>query len=671
MYWFRSDASLSPFTLIALPLLWTLGGYLVLAAGFRLQRRERLICGLALGVAISVWLANLLGRWLSPTLAFWLACLAVPAIGLIAAGRHGFGSLPRVDRKGWGLLAAVLAVAALVLLIGRGVGILDDRKNLSFISIIAAGNIPPHFYMNAEILPAYHYGFQLLAAIPMRLAGMFPWSAFDLAKGLIAGLAITLSALVGWRLTHRPAGSAVMAVVVGLASGGRWLLLLLPQGLLRTISAQVTLWGSAATTAPNLYDGLASSWVVEGGPPVPIPFAFVNGILQPFVLGSQAGPGAFSVAILMLTLLLVGRARGWFAYSVLAVVFATWALVFEADFVLFGLGLALAAAYVAVRSREGAAMARNLPRLLAAFVLAGVVSLLQGGTLTDMAAGLLQRAGSSASELAAPLGFSLRWPPAIVSSHLGELGISHPLLLLAGLLELGPLLLAAPIGLWVAARFARRGRAELCAWGLAGAVGLLLPLIVRYQSERDITRLSAFGLLALALLALPAIGLLLQARPTGWLRWAGAGWMGACCLGGLVVAGSLLTAIPRATLSPDIAPIDARMADRFWGRLEPGALVLDSSAWRAVALTGLLTKSAPDSLSTYPEWEAMVAAPRLGSALEMGFRYVYVDEYWWQQMGAESGPFGDNPCVSLLGMERDNQANGSRRLFDIGACQDR
>lgn len=666
MYWFRTGAGLGLLALLALLAIWTVGGSLLASTGFRLGRRELPLVGLALGVTLSIWLANLFGRWMAPTAAFWSASLAVPAAGLLAARRSKLKVAALADAGGWGLLVIALALAGTSILVGRGIGILDDRKNLSFISTMAAGDIPPHFYMNPEVVPAYHYGFQLFGAMLMRTAGMFPWSAFDVAKGLAAGLTLTLAALVGWRVTHRGLGSAVAALVVGLASGSRWLLLFLPQGLLRSISSQVTLWGSAATTAPNLYDALATGWVVGDGPPVPIPFAFVNGILEPFVLGSQAGPGSLSLVVLLLVILVLPRARHWLSAAILIPVLAGWALISEAEFVLYAGGLGVVA--VVLSGWVAAPAWRRALRIgMAAVTLAGFLSFFQGGTLTEMRRDLFSGAqGDPGSGDVG--GFSLRWPPAIVSSHLGELSLVNPRLVLAGVFELGPPLLVAPVALWMSKRYAERGRFELSSLGVASMAGLLLPLILRFQTDRDITRLSAFGLLGSAVLCLPAIFTGLRATKAAWLRWASLGWITATCFGGIVVLGSLMTAIPRATLSPDIAPIDARMADRFWDRLDQDTLVLDSHPWRAVALTGRLTKSAPTALTTLPEWEQLVADPRLSAVTAAGYRYVYVDEYWWQRMGGQSENFLAAPCARLLGMETDDQANGSRRLFDLKDC---
>lgn len=667
MYWFRTDAGPGALILLGVFCLWGLGGYLLADAAYRLERRERLLAGLALGMVLSVWLANLLAHWLAAPTAFWASVLAVPVLGLIAAYAQRGRGRTELAPSGWWALALALAMAVFFVLLGRGLGILDDRKNLSFISTIAFGDVPPGFYMNPGIDPAYHYGFQLLGGMLARLAGMYPWSAFDLTKGIAAGIAIALAALAGWRLTHRWGGGLLTAGLITLASGGRWLLLFLPQGLLRSLSARVELWGSAATSAPTLFDGLATHWSVAGGPPAPIPFAFVNGILEPFVLGSQAGPGALSLAILLLALLLLSRARNRLGWVLLIPVFACWALASEADFGLYAVGL-LATAVMGAAWKPGGPWRADLRRALAVIALAGAISLFQGGTLTAMRADLLG-SGATASGSAGLAGFSLRWPPAIVSAQLGELSLLDSKTLLVGLLELGPVLLAAPAAVWLTRRWLIRGRYQLAGLGVASVIGVLLPLVVRYQSDRDITRLTAEGLLGWLLLAVAAAALLLRARPAGRLMWGGLGWAAVTCFGGLVVTGSLLTAIPRAMLSSDIAPIDARMTDRFWGVLEPDSLVLDSHPWRAVALTGLPTRSSPSSLETLPEWEALVADPTLESIVEAGFRYVYVDEYWWQRNGnALAAQFSD-PCVELLGMETDEGANGSRRLFDLAGCR--
>src|SRR3990172_9482356 len=208
------------------------------------------------------------------------------------------------------VLAGMLAATLLFTVIGRGLAILDDRKNLSLISMMAAGDIPPHFYMNPVALFRYHYGFQLLGASAVRLGGLFPWSAFDLTKGFAAALSLGAAYLVGWRLGHRSAAGWVTAACLLFGGGARWLLLLLPPTFLAEASAHVVLWGSAASSADSLRLAMLGPWIIGGGPPTPIPFAYPSGILEAFVLGVQGGPGSLSRLFLCMGLLALPRLRG-------------------------------------------------------------------------------------------------------------------------------------------------------------------------------------------------------------------------------------------------------------------------------------------------------------------------------------------------------------------------
>jgi hypothetical protein len=141
--------------------------------------------------------------------------------------------------------------------------------------------------------------------------------------------------------------------------------------------------------------------------------------------------------------------------------------------------------------------------------------------------------------------------------------------------------------------------------------------------------------------------------------------------GGLVVTGPLLASLPRAVLSDRIQSIDAGMSRLIWDQLEPGGLVLDSDPWRAVALTGRLTRSAADSSSQLPEWEQLVARPEVPLLRGQGYGYVYVDRFWWNAMSEEARDTFLDPCVRTVAEGEDNGLNGRRWLFDIRSCASR
>ncbi len=647
------------FLLILYLALCATGGWLLLRAGFKLSDGDRPLVGAALGVALSTWVANVLGRWIDPPQAFWLAGLALLAVGALAWRKRDKEPARRADGRSLLLVAVVLGLGILFFRMGRGLGIFDDRKNLSLISLMAAGEIPPPFYMNPDFLFAYHYAFQLFGAAVMRIGNLLPWTAFDLAKGIAGALVVGLSVIWGRRATGKWGWGIWLGVVVLFASGSRWLLLLLPAHFVSAASHGLTLWGSAAQTAPTLNAALRSAWVIDGGPPFPLPFAFVNGILQPFVLYLQAGsPSMGLIPLLLLLILYPARARPW-TWLIFVALLAFWALAAEAAFVLFVLGTAAACGVLLIRQRQSPAR-RRIMIVLAGLALATLLALLQGGTLTEF----FRSAISGGTDLG---GFSVRPSLAVVSSHLGELRLADPGALLIGLLEIGPALLLAPVAAWVLVRAARRGRVLLLGLAISTFLGCLLPLALRFDVDRDITRLTQYALLGWTLLAVIPLS---RAWSTGRLalRTAIAVVTLALVLGGIILVGPLLTAMPRPVIADGFLPADAAMTRLIWNRLEPGSLVVDSSSWRAVAVTGRLTRSALDSSTLLDSWQDLQDDPRVGRLVAAGYDYAYVDRFWWNEMSEEARRSLQDACVQEVAAVQDNGANGDRWLYDLRAC---
>jgi hypothetical protein len=655
MYWFLESAS-NALPLLLFLVLAALAGRGLLMGGFDVPERERWVVGAALGIAVVVWVSNVLGRWIQPPGAFWLAA-AIAALAAAAAARWVPPS--RKELGAWSAAAVVVGVALGLTVVGRGLAVFDDRKNLSLISTMAAGDIPPHFYMNDGFYFPYHYGFQLFGAILMRVGGLFPWSAFDLAKGVAGGLAIGVTATWGRRAVGRWWGGIVAGLLVAFASGTRWLLLFLPQGLLDRVSASLSLWGSAAQTAPDLASALGAGWVIEGGPPVPIPFAFANGILQPFAIQVHAGPKSLGLMALFLFLLLAGRARNRTGWALLVVVLATLALAAEAEFALISVGLVLAVLALG-KDHDRRTKARGLGLVvLGALAIAAV----QGGTLTEAI-----RNGTGSEAGGSVAGFSLRPAPAVVSAHLGEMRLARPAAMAAAIFELGPAILLAPAVGWAMVRWARRGRSLELGYAASAFLGFLLPMFLRYEVDRDIARMAQHALLAWLVLSVPLAAAAIRLRPRAPWKEAALAVGGSVTLGGVVALGPLLTAAASPTLSTEIAPVDAGMTRAAWDSLRPGALVLDSHEWRAVAVTGRLTRSARDSFENLPEWEALVADGRAGRAASEGFDYVYVDTFWWDSMDDAARASYGEPCVELVLEMHDNAFNGSRWLYDVDRC---
>src|SRR3990172_10785920 len=142
MYWYRDGSALSLLPWLGVMLLAALGGWLIASHAFRLERRERLIVGLGLGVVLYTWLANILGHWLAPNLAFALPGPLLLTVGVALSWRRKQAPwFDREDLRIWPWLLAGLALFWLFLLWGKGLALFDEQKNLSLISIIATGDI--------------------------------------------------------------------------------------------------------------------------------------------------------------------------------------------------------------------------------------------------------------------------------------------------------------------------------------------------------------------------------------------------------------------------------------------------------------------------------------------------------------------------------------------------
>ncbi|HLO17031.1 MAG TPA: hypothetical protein VK206_19515, partial [Anaerolineales bacterium] len=223
--------------LLLLFLVWGVGGWLMTVRWFDLEPQERGLVGFGMGMMIANWMGNFLARLLPMSIAFWCAALLTLIFGVLAAwplNRELLLGQARIQWSKW--LLFIIAVFIFVL-IGRGLGMLDDYQNLPTVSIMATGDIPPHLPGAPEVRYGYHYFLILLGVQFMRVASAPPWTALDLARGLTLALAIALTGLLAWRLTRNRTVTWISAAFFAFAGGTRWLLLLLPGTLLNRISS--------------------------------------------------------------------------------------------------------------------------------------------------------------------------------------------------------------------------------------------------------------------------------------------------------------------------------------------------------------------------------------------------------------------------------------------------
>jgi len=309
-------------------------------------------------------------------------------------------------------------------MISHGLAIFDDYQNLPTTSFIAAGSIPPVFPLNANVSFNYHYLMLLIAAQFMRLGDLFPWIALDLTRAIFFSLTMLYVFLLGKRITRSLIGAWLTTLFAAFAGGLRWILLFLPGRSLAAISDQITMIGSGLATDSSLKLALSKPWAIEGGGPIAFPFAFGNGFHTVAVM-EHGGTGLMGLTIALLIIFTFGHWKYPASKAVTASLLAAQALV---DEIWFGYFLfALLVIFVIRLTKKKNEPHREIWLGLITLVLIPVLfALFQGGVLTGTAAQVFHLRASTGSESYFDNAFYLRWPPAIISSHLGELSLLNP-----------------------------------------------------------------------------------------------------------------------------------------------------------------------------------------------------------------------------------------------------
>lgn len=655
------------FAMVAWAFMWAAGGWLLAEALFRLRKWEAPLVGLGFGLVLEVWLANLVARLTPVPYSFWIAAAVVLLSGILAALLLRQLRPPRLSIALW----LALGVTALLFnAIGRGLAIFDDYQNLPTISLMAAGDVPPHFALNPSLTFGYHYFLLLFCAELMRVGGLFPWSALDLGRALILALPLILAGMWGYRITRSRLAGFLTALMLAFAGGTRWLMLLLPAGLLAAVSGNITLIGSAASTAPTLSQALLTNWKIDGAGPLPFPFAFYTGINQPYIM-AYTGIAGSGILIIMLVLLTAGRWRHWGAGLVTLGLLAALAIANEISFLLIGLGFCIVLT-LWIFQRRPHKPPRDLLIWLALFVGALVLAVVQGGLLSDLLGERLRGTAVNSGYFDASPVFV--WPPALVSAHLGSLSLFNLAQLFAGLLEIGPVILATPLLIIWSKKCLKLGKwyeASLIAAGW----GTVLALFVAFKGPlfTATPRLMGGWLFACILYSVPLSWIWLRGRSDAW-KIGGVTTAVVTCLGGLVLFGAQLAAVQKPVYATFITPMDAKMTQEYWNRLVPGAWVFDPVVYRAPTVFGRFTDSSPSWYSTEPSWQALSDSPDPSRLRAAGFSYMYFDGDYWNGLNAAQQMLFDQPCVKQIAQvngihsEKD-YTKDFRRLLDIQACR--
>ncbi len=627
MYWFRE---FNPLTLAAfglLCLLWTAGGWLLVVHVFRLRPSERLTSGLATGFLLFITLSNLLANVLAVPAAFWLAGLVCLAAGLLAAARSlQRPRFPWADFRHWQPLAAMLLLAGFLTILQRGLALFDEYLHMPLISAMAAGDIPPHFYLDPTIKFAYHYGLQIFAASLVRQGGFFPWSAFDLSKALTISLTAVLGFLWIRRMTRNCWAAAAGGFALIFAGGSRWLLLLLPPAWLVRIGEQVVPINTGANTGETLLAALTSPWSIEGGGPLPFPFAYHSGMFAPLIFSLSATSAMWFMTVVLLLLLDRTPRQTGLAVVCLGLLFASLALSAEHIFAILWASLAaILVVQFSRTSRHRTPSARQSLLLWTGTLgIAALLGALQGGFISETLRDLLARVSGTSAGVVNAYGFALRWPPGVPTGHLSDLMLFEPAGLLVMLLEFGPALLLAPLATVYTWKRLRSGDWLSGALGLAAILSLVFTLFVRYGVDRSSTRLPATALWLWLLLGFPPLWFAFRkARPA--FQGAIVLWYGVAVFGGLIILSVQMLAAPLPQTTYFMTALDAQMSQDYWNKLPPGAQVLDRSAARGVTVSGRASRAFVDIYTPYPDWEQLVSNPIPEQVVAAGYDFVYFD----------------------------------------------
>ncbi len=671
MYWLRVNnlADLALFFLLSCG--WAVGGILLVRYAFHLHRAERIVTGVAAGFVLFIGLSNLFANVIPLSAAFWTAAGLILLAGVLLAWKSGWSAA--VNRKDlWAipLLIALVAITYLFTQILRGQSIFDEYLHLPLISIMAAGDVPPHFYLNPDLYFAYHYAIQVFAAGMVHLANFFPWSAWDVSRSLAIGFTLVL----GWIWVRKVTSSRLAAwlgtILFTFAGGARWLLLLLPQPWLNWISQNVSLVGTGLSTAPTLAQALHSSWVIEGGGPVPFPFAFHDGIFVPvfFNLGSTGALPFMTIFILLLLL-----PHGKFSplgIAIWSILFATLALSAEHLFAVIWAGILLAICIALLtQKRLHTSLSTPAPAQWGIILLvSALLALAQGGFITETARNLINALSGTAAQSYNARGFSLRIPPGLLSAHLGSLSILNPAQLVALLAELGPAVLIIPVAFVGFNRHLKYGHLFIIGLAISIVISLIIPLFFQYQVDRSITRMPATALWTALVLAFPILWKAVSHISLPARSGLAVGFV-MCVVGGIVIFRVQLYSIATPQYAYYIDGLDASFAVDYWNKLPAQAQVLDRVAERSVTIFGRISRASSGIYDPLPEWQALIDDPVPQKIAAAGYDYVYMDREWWESLTPTRQAYFDQPCVDIMDeREQDNKLN-FRLLMDVSACK--
>ncbi|HEY59652.1 MAG TPA: hypothetical protein G4N92_03040 [Anaerolineae bacterium] len=649
----------------------TLGGWWIVRRAFHLNSNEELLLGFGFGLFFQNWLVNIFGRFIAMPNASWISSVVVFIVGLLLNFPKSKQALlnlfrPRIKISQWFVL---LLMTYVFFIIGRGMAILDEFQTLPLVSQMAAGDIPPHFPLDPEVIYNYHYFPYLLAAQFMRLADLFPWTALDIMTALILSLSTLVLALWVYRITRSRLAGVSAAIFNFFAGGTRWLMLLLPNTLISKIDSSIVRIGSGLNSGPDLLTSLINPWAAQGTGPMPIPFAFANGFNPPNSIG--LGYTNFVVFFLIFFLMTTSRQKQWSSHLVHFAMLVSLDLTHEVTFLFLIFGTVFSIVFLLIKNGK-----RNMPVVykhwLIIITCAGIVSLFQGGVLTGVAQDLWLKFTSSGvtKEAYQAITVKINYIPTIIDAHLGKLSLINPIQLFVFILETGPMLALLPVIILWGYKAIRAGRwfegfflgITLCSMGL---VFVLIEL--KHGSIGSLARAQNYYLVLIKLIAVPFFFLWLKKRRE-FVKIITFGLILITMFSGITIFGLELIAAKDPNLTVFITELDARIMKEFWNTLEPDELVFDPGRYRAAVIFGKPTDSSFSWFLNKPKWEQLVKNPDPYELLKSGFDYMYYDDYYIRTLEPDVRTLLEEDCIHPI-REYKYYLWGMRRFVDIQQCQ--
>lgn len=650
---------------------WFLGGYLIVINLFKVRRQEATILGFAMGLIIQVWVANWIGHVVEPLLAFWSSAILLFVIGvLLTFIRKNHQAAKKNFYFPLSYWVPFVLIAIIFFMIGRGLAIFDDYQNLPMTSFIASGSIPPRFVLNSEVSFDYHYLMLLNAAQWMRVADLFPWTALDINRTIFLSLSIILASIFGYRITRNKLGGWLTAIFFAFAGGMRWLLVFIPAPWLEKISSHVIMIGSGQVTSDSMAVALTKNWAIEGIGPIDFPFAFGNGFYTIPVF-KHDGTGMMGAVIAILILLLFDRWKDFYGKLTVSILLSAMALIDEIWFVFFITAFVIYFVLTHLK-RKKIPDREQWMEVVVLVLLPLIFAITQGGVLTGIVRGLittvLGKADTSAAQYFS-IGFPLRWPPAIISAHLGILSLTNWAQLIVAFCEVGPILLIYP--LFVVFGFKGFRAHQKIYEILAIAVTLSLMMVfVEYQGSAGVSaskRLVLFGTDLLILFTVPLLWYWLRNRHIQTKMFV-VGLTGMTMMGGLIYFMISSVAIQKPVLSYFIKLMDASVENIYWDQLDENAMVFDFNPSRSATIFARPLESNQSWYEYLPEYQQVLRYPDPYLLNKAGYTHIYLSREDFTHLSSRSKGLFEKPCVDMIYNNEDWQGD-FRWLLDITACQ--